>query len=273
MTLMKFIAATLAATPLMVGAILNTAMAADLEQFSTHAQDSTDTVDNTAYAAFLDAYLKADASGINLVDYGAVTAEDRKALQGYIKSLEAIDPTTLSKDEAFAFWGNLYNAVTLEVILEDYPVKSIRDIKPNLFSVGPWDIDKVTINGEVLTLNNIEHDILRAFWEEPRVHYVVNCASIGCPNLRPEPWTADGLEAALTAAAQGYINSPRGVSVKDGKVTASSIFKWFKKDFGSSNANIIAHWKKYANPELAGQLEGVSRINGYDYDWSLNDTK
>lgn len=278
MSIPKFIVATLTAAPLLIGAmfngvLFNSAFAAELDKFSTYAAESAETVDNAAYAAFLSQYLKASDSGVNLVDYGAVTAEDRKALQGYIKSLEAIDPASLSKDEAFAYWGNLYNAVTLDVILEDYPVKSIRDIKPNLFSIGPWDVEKVTVNGEALTLNNIEHDILREFWDEPRVHYVVNCASIGCPNLRPEPWTAEGLDDALTDAAKAYINSPRGVLIKDGKITASSIYKWFKKDFGSSNANIIAHWKQYADRDLAAQLEGAKRINSYDYDWSLNDTK
>ncbi len=273
MKFFKAFVAAIVAAPMMIGAFFLDASAADLQQFSRHAEAGDVTVDNSAYAAFLNKYLKASPDGVNLVDYGAVTKEDRESLQGYIRLLEATDPTTLSKDEAFAFWGNLYNAVTLEVILEDYPVASIRDIKPNIFAVGPWGLEKTTVNGAALTLDNIEHDILRKFWDEPRVHYVVNCASIGCPNLRMEPWTAEGLDEALTAAAKDYINNPRGVAVTNGKVTASTIYKWFKKDFGASNANIIAHWKKYADDDLSAALDGVSRINGYDYDWSLNDAK
>ncbi len=243
--------------------------------FDRFSQDSETRIDNSAYAAFLSAYTATDDTGIVLVKYAAAKADPQAVAQlnGYIESLEAIDPTQLNKDEAFAYWGNLYNAVTVKVILDNYPVKSIRDIKSGLVSLGPWGRKLATVNGQELSLNNIEHDILREFWDEPRVHYVVNCASIGCPNLSQTPWTGADLDARLTEAARGYINHPRGVSVRNGRITASSIYNWYGKDFGGNDASKIAHWREYAEPELLNALEGVSRIRKYDYDWSLNEQK
>lgn len=247
----------------------------DFAMFDRFNENSTISVDNSDYAAFLSTFTAVNDTGIVLVRYAAAKADDgaREQLEGYIKSLEEIDPTELNQDEAFAYWGNLYNAVTLKVILDNYPVKSIREIKSGLISLGPWGKKLVTVNGEALSLNNIEHDIMRQFWEEPRVHYVVNCASIGCPNLAQTPWAAENLDASLTEAARDYINHPRGVTVKDGKVTASSIFNWYGKDFGGKDASIIDHWRQYASPDLLEALKDIKRIRKYDYDWSLNETR
>lgn len=232
--------------------------------------------DHAPWARLLEAHLEQGEGGApNRFDYGALKAngEDRAALRSYIASLEATDPGVLSRDEAFAFWVNLYNALTVEVVIDHYPVASIRDIaiSPGLFSTGPWGKKLVTVAGRELSLDDIEHGILRPDFGDSRVHYAVNCASVGCPDLAARPYTGDELDAMLDRAARAYVNSPRGARVENGRLTASSIFKWYMKDFGGTEEGVLAELRKYAGPDLAAALENVSGVASYDYDWSLND--
>lgn len=232
---------------------------------------ATGSVDHAAWDAFLADYTVLDKDGIRRVEYARAASEGRAALQAYLTHLQGVDPTTLPRPEQFAYWANLYNAATVEIILEAYPVESIRRIGGSLFAPGPWGQDVATVAGRTLTLDNIEHGILRAIWKEPRVHYAVNCASIGCPNLRERAFRGEGLEEALDAAARDYVNHPRGARIRDGRLHVSSIYDWFEIDFGGDDHGVIEHLRKYADPDLAASLEGISRITGDDYDWALND--
>ena len=228
-------------------------------------------VDHTDWTLFLNTYLVAGSDGITRLRYGEVSDTNHAGLKDYIARLEAQEVTALNRDEQFVFWVNLYNAVTVDVILDAYPVESIRDIKPSLFSLGPWKQDRVTVEDTALSLDDIEHGILRPIWQDPRVHYAVNCASIGCPNLQAEAFVATDLNQQLDDAARAYINHPRGARVENGKLTVSSIYDWFKEDFGNSDAGVIAHLKMYADDELKMQLNTVQKISGDDYDWTLNE--
>jgi len=189
----------------------------------------------------------------------------------YIEHLSTLNPANMADAEAIAYWANLYNALTVDVILENYPVKSIRDIKSG-FSSGPWKRDVITIAGQLISLDEIEHGILRKQFPSPHIHYMVNCASIGCPNLKSGIWKAETLDADRDAAARVFVNSPRGVRVDGNGLEVSSIYKWFKKDFGGSKKTTLAHIAKYAEGDLAAAIAAGAKINGFDYDWSLNDT-
>ncbi len=233
-----------------------------------------------AYDALLKRYVSPSPDGIARVDYAKwkATSADVAALDQYIKDLSARAPSKLPRPEAFAYWGNLYNAITLKVILDRYPVASIRDIKSGSWFdfkayTGPWSQQRVTVEGKPLSLDNIEHDIMRPTLKDPRVHYVVNCASDGCPNLMPRAWRAATLEADLDAAARAFINHPRGVSVlPSGALKVSSIYKWFIVDFGGNDAGLIAHYKAFAEPALAERLAAQPKIAEDGYDWTLNNT-
>jgi len=227
---------------------------------------------NAPYNEVLATYVS-QKDGINLFDYGAVTAADKKKLTDYIAALEGERPSQMTADEQIAFWANLYNAKTLDIILENYPVESIRDIKSGVFSSGPWKMKVLTVEGEELTLDNIEHDIVRAKFNEPRVHYAFNCASIGCPNLKTSAWEAETLDEDLDSGARAYIAHPRGIRIENGKIITSSIYKWFKKDFGKNDAEVLDHIRQYATGDKLKALEGKTKINGNDYDWSLNDAQ
>ena len=167
----------------------------------------------------------------------------------------------------------------MKVVLDHYPVKSIRNINLSsgplgFFSGGPWKAKLIKIEGEEVSLDDIEHRILRPIWRDSRVHYAVNCASIGCPNLQPKPFTADNTESALDKAARDYINHPRGAKViSNDKIKISSIYDWFREDFGGSREGVLQHLEKYAEPSLTQRLESFQGKIDYQYDWTLNDAK
>lgn len=243
------------------------------DRWTAHDPASTETIDHSDWDRFLAAYLVPDRSGVNRVAYGRVTQADRQALDAYIDRLAALPISTYSRPEQYAYWFNLYNALTVQVILDHYPVASIRDIdiSPGLFADGPWRKSLLRIEGERVSLDDIEHRILRPIWQDPRIHYGVNCAAVGCPDLQPSAFTADNVDAMLDAAARDYVNDPRGWYMKGDRIVVSSIYIWFKPDFGSSDADVIEHLKQYSTPERAAELANVKGIADSDYDWSLND--
>lgn len=244
--------------------------------FGTAATDSKVVVDHSVWDGLLAKYVKPNASGLNAVDYDAFRANDLEQLRQYIGQLEKIVPGTLNRSEQFALLVNLYNAKTIEVVLDRYPVASIKDISLGgtlLSSItgGPWKQKVTELGGTPLSLDDIEHGILRPVFLDPRVHYALNCASIGCPNLRAEAYTGAKLEEQLNEAARDFVNSKRGVDLSDGKLRVSSIYTWFIEDFGGDAEGVIAHLKAYAAEPLATELNSVSKIYDHFYDWSLND--
>lgn len=242
-------------------------------RWQRHAPGSRIAVDHAAWDAFLARHVHSGEDGVNRVSYAAARGAEREALAGYVRMLETTDVDALDRPEQFCFWGNLYNARTVLLMLEHWPVRSIRDIaiSPGLFSVGPWGRRLMRVNDEALSLDDIEHRILRPLWRDPRVHYVVNCASLGCPNLKTTAWRPATLEADLEAAARGFVNHPRGVAAaRDGRIVVSSIYRWFREDFADSDAGVLAHLARYAEPRLAAALRARNRIDGHDYDWSVN---
>ena len=161
---------------------------------------------------------------MNLVRYAAVSGSDRKALDAYLKRLGGTSVSKLKRSEQRAYWINLYNALTVQVILAHYPVESIRDIdiSPGFFSDGPWGKKLMQVEGEEVSIDDIEHRILRPIWKDPRIHYAVNCASIGCPNLQPVAFTSANADTLLTEGAKAYVNHPRGVRFDGGSLVVSS---------------------------------------------------
>lgn len=231
---------------------------------------STETIDHSVWDKILKTYGHTSPDGINRIDYAGIKSGAMKDLDGYIQALEATAISEYSRDEQFAFWVNLYNAATVRVIVENYPLASIRDI--GLLGQGPWKDNILKVAGKDLALDDIEHTILRPIWQDVRIHYAVNCASIGCPNLALEAWTADRLEDMLDAAATAYVNHPRGFADDNGGLKASSIYEWYQDDWGT-DLDVIEHARKYANPETLKLLQSHQSIDSYDYDWSLNEFK
>lgn len=244
-------------------------------RWTVHDPASTHAVDHSAWGRFLGTYVSRGPDGIARVAYGRVTPAERAALQAYLAALQATDIDRLARPEQLAFWINLYNALTVETVLAHHPVASIRDIRisPGLFASGPWGKKLARVAGEALSLDDIEHRILRPIWRDPRIHYAVNCASLGCPDLAVEPFEAARIEAQLDAAAAGFVNHPRGVSFDGSRLRVSSIYDWFRADFGGDEAGVIAHLQHHAAPDLRARLAGAARVSGHFYDWALNDAR
>ncbi len=239
------------------------------------AQDPTSTtrIDHGAWDRILAAYARPGEDGLTRFAYGEVTASDRTALADYVGDLSAVAVDSLNRTEQRAYWINLYNALTVLVVLEHYPVDSIRDIdiSPGWFADGPWDKPLVRVESEAISLNDIEHRILRPIWNDPRLHYAVNCAAVGCPNLQDVAFTADNTDILLELGARDYINNRRGAHEREGELIVSSIYVWFGEDFGADDDDILAHLAAYAGPELQDAIRRHGDIGGYDYDWALND--
>ncbi len=247
---------------------------ADLwDRWLAHDPQSTATVDHKPWDRFLKANIVRGSDGVTRLPYATISAADRMALDGYLARLAKVPVGKLNQTEQRAFWINLYNALTVSVILDYYPVKSILDIdiSPGLFSNGPWGKKLISIEGVKVSLDEIEHRILRPIWKDPRIHYAVNCASIGCPNLQTQAFTSENTDGLLSQATREYVNHPRGVRVEDEKLVVSSIYRWFAADFGGKDRAVIAHLKRYAEPTLQRRLEQVSRIWSHGYDWALNE--
>ena len=235
-------------------------------------ESSTTVVDHSGWQRILDRYIKVDTqNNLNLFGYSAISesTQDSRALAEYVKSLAAIDPRSLSKREQLPYWTNLYNALTVKLVVDAYPVESIKNVGP-VPGLGPWDHPVVHIAGQPLTLNNIEHGILRPIWKDARIHYIINCASYGCPNLPQNAVVAEGLEGTLEAAAKDFINSPRGVNLKGNTLVLSSIYSWFAGDFGGSEKTVLQHIEKYATHDTLSKLQNYQGQIAYDYPWQLN---
>jgi len=247
------------------------APAADKWDFwESNAPDSAGVVDHSLWQQVLDTYLRKSADGINRFAYRQVSGEGAQALDDYLQQMGQIDPRGYSAAEQQAYWINLYNALTVDLVLKYPKKKTILRMGEKFFSVGPWDDKVFTLAGQSLTLNDIEHRILRPIFGDHRVHYAVNCASIGCPNLAAQAYTGAQLESQLMQQERDYLSHERGVTFdRKGRLQLSQIYEWYGDDFGADERGVVAHLAE-RHPVLAERLASYSGKVRYDYDWDLN---
>lgn len=243
-----------------------------IEFWNVFDEKSQTKIDHSSWQNILDTYLiGVHPSGINRFKYNSVSADDLSVLNNYVDTLEKTDPRKLNKDEQEVYWINLYNAATVELILKEKPEDSISEIKESFFSLnfGPWGIKILNVVGQKVSLNDIEHGILRPFWQEPRHHFALNCASIGCPNLSKTAFTVKNKEQLLENGAIEFINHERGAKLNKDELILSSIFDWYGSDFGDSEEEVLDYIQSY---RLMGAKFDESAIEDidYDYDWNLN---
>ena len=196
---------------------------------------------------------------------------DSNELDRYLKVLESAHPNDKdwSRNEQMAYWINAYNAYTVQLIVRNYPLASIKDIKKGLAFVNSvWDIKFIHIQGFTYDLNNIEHNILRPVFKDARIHAAINCASYSCPKLLNEAFTANNLDAQLDMAMRGFVNDPLRNRIAVEKAEISEIFKWFKGDFerGGSLRDFL---NKYSKVKIMEKTD----IGHIDYNWDLNEAK
>jgi hypothetical protein len=221
---------------------------------------------------FLNRRIVTNEENINLVDYGHMTQTDLNLLKTYLKSMAEININDYNRNEQLAYWLNVYNALTVQIAANYYPVTSVQEINisPGLFSIGPWGANLITIKETSLTLDDIDNRIIRAIWNDPRTHYALNNATIGSPNLSRKAYQSDTLEEQLNTAASTYINSLRGVSVIEGKLIISKLYEWYEEDFGGTKQDVIFHLLQFAKEPLQSQLKHINSIDSYIYNWHIN---
>jgi len=227
-------------------------------------QSNSQPISHAAWDSLLQKYVTKDGQ----VNYKGFV-QDSVPFKKYLTLLSNNHPNkkNWSKDERLAYWINAYNAFTVELIRRNYPVKTIKDLGGKIYKINtPWDIRFIYIEGADYDLNNIEHDILRKEFNEPRIHFAVNCASVSCPRLRNEAFVAERIEEQLTDQAKYFLNNPVKNIIAPDELKLSKIFSWFKGDF-TDNGSLIDFLNLYAPVKINADASRSSM----DYDWNLNE--
>ncbi|GAC1422816.1 MAG: DUF547 domain-containing protein [Flavisolibacter sp.] len=212
-----------------------------------------------------------DAEG--MVNYKGFI-KDKEALEAYLNMLSANPPSSnWSTNDQIAYWLNAYNAFTIKLIVDHYPVKSIKDLGPKhqiIFINTPWDKKFFKIGTKTMTLNRIEHRILRQEFREPRIHFALNCASMSCPKLRREAYVGSQLNEQLTDQAKDFLGDQKRNQVSATKPKLSAIFQFYGKDMRKwSGKSVIEFINQYAPVRIKENAE----VEYLDYDWDLNEKK
>ena len=234
---------------------------------------SKKSITHKQWDTFLKKHITKNRYGITTVDYRHLPKSSKKLLDDYLKKMSAINIGNYNRKEQYAYWVNVYNALVTKTIIQHYPVSSINDINisPGYFTEGPWGAYLIKVNGVPVSLNDIEHRILRPIWNDVRTLYVLNHAAIGSPNLFTTALTGDNIEEILNLAAKQFINSLRGAQVINGKLITSKIYEWYKEDFGGDQQDVLQHLKNYAKTPLRKKLKNINEINKTVFNWHLND--
>jgi len=204
----------------------------------------------------------------NGVNYKGIK-KDYKKLTHYLRDLEKVSSEkfeTWSEEEQLSYLINLYNAATLDLVIQHYPIKSFKDEAGG--ENGPWKYRFVKALGKTYTLDEIEHSLIRANYDEPRIHFAVNCASEGCPTLRNEAFTASHLDDQLQEQAENFLNDSSKNHYKNGTLYLSSIFDWFKQDFIDDKGSV----EQFVTPFFSEKIQkGKTPIKYTNYSWKLNE--
>jgi hypothetical protein len=197
---------------------------------------------------------------------------DKAALDTYVAMLAQVPVSRLSRPEQFAYWVNLHNAFAVKVVLDHYPVASIRDLNlaRGLTQWGPFAAKLVTVEGEELSFDDIVSRILRPIWQEPRVHYLLNPAAVGAPDLPLKAVTAANAFDLMNGGGRAFVNHPRGLTMRGGQPLVSDLYLRYQPDFGGGEKAVIAHLRRFAAPELSAALAKSRGLSTIDFDWTLN---
>lgn len=235
--------------------------------------------DHSAFNRIVEKYVGPEGG----VDYAAIRAEARSSLDAYAKSLRELQPRELesfSRAAKMAFYINAYNALTIKLVVDHYPVPSIRKIPKvsGITTMGQWTKKLLIVAGESVSLNDIEHKFLRPMGD-PRIHFVLVCASASCPNLAQEAFTAENLEALLERRTIAFNTSPKGVTVEESagrpQLRVSAIYDWYQKDFLLGYDDIPSFIARHSDEKTSAFIKKNAKrlkVKQLPYDWSLNDS-
>jgi hypothetical protein len=222
--------------------------------------------------------LVVDQGSSSLVHYKKLQ-KSNKSMNLFLKRLQKLTPkefSSFSEKQKLALWINAYNAFTLKIVADHYPIKSIKDIGSVFKNV--WKMKFIIMMGKTISLDHIEHEVLRKEFNEPRIHFAINCASIGCPKLRAEAYNETDLETQLNEQTRLFLrdSSRNRLNAETKILSVSKIFSWFKEDFTKDNKTLAQFIAPFITDDVKIQDElrsGKYTIEHLEYDWSLNDAK
>lgn len=208
------------------------------------------------------------------VDYAQLKAEADSVLAPYLRQLATTDPSALDRDARLAFWINAYNAYTLKLIVEHYPVQNIWAVTPGPAEPkddSPFAMDVGSVADTVRTLDEIEHEIIRERFDEPRIHFALVCAAASCPRLRREAYTGSQLDAQLDDQTRTFFHEKNRIPAGDGQIQLSRILKWYGQDFGDSTDALQRFIAPYFEGTVRDRLSRAAyEVEFLPYDWALN---
>jgi hypothetical protein len=233
---------------------------------------STKVINFNAWQNFLDKYTIEKNNQV-YVKYAAVADKDKAKLNQAITQYAKVNILEYNPDQQLAYWINLYNMLTVQVILKHYPIKSITDIDKGWFGSKVWDQSVIRISNKYLTLNDIEHRIIRPIWKNPRTHAALNCASISCPNLSQKAYLGKTINSQLNQAFSNWINSDKGLYIKNNDLYLSKIFDWYGSDFGDKEQMLKFIKGFIKDDSKKSKLNDDAIIYFQNYNWNLNSLK
>ena len=227
--------------------------------------DSTKQIPHQKWQDIIDRYLDVSAEDqIYRFDYGGISSDDKDKLESYIADLSGIDPRDYNKDEQLAYWINLYNASVVSIVLRVEPENSVRSVS------RIWKRKRFKIARQKMSLADIEHGVIRPLSNDPRVNFGFFHGTVGAGNILPVAFTGDNLDALLEENVRSFITqSSRGVDIQGNTLQVSSMFDWYRSDFGGSDDDVKNFIKQYVSSEIASAIDQTTSI-AYQYDWELN---
>jgi len=236
-----------------------------IEFWNDYEPDSGLKMDHSAWDKILKKYVVSDhPTGVNRFRYDDVSNEDKAAVQAYLTYLQSRDPRQLNHARKKAYWMNFYNAAIVSIVLTEQPEETIRGVS------RLWKKKRFVVTMQEMSLDDMEHGVIRPFYNDPRVHFGFTPATIGSGNIMPIAFTGDNVEELLDLNTRDFFNkSDRGMYIDGRTLRISSLFKWYKNDFGGTKGSIKTFIKKHVSQEVSDAIDQTTRVT-YQYNWKLN---
>ncbi len=250
--------------------------------FSAHARVETlvsfggrktdDSVDYSSYAEFLSNCMLLGGDGVSRLHFGEISSSDRNLLRESISAMTRAQPSTMNPDAAKAYWINLYNLLIINILLENWPVVDIRTAEGGSTLIPAtqiWNTDRIIVQGVDLSLDDIEHEILRSHFRDARIHFALALHTFSSPYPLNRPYRGKTIDSDLNEAGHNYVNRIGIVRTRADGLILPTILRWYKEDFGGSEAQAILFLRRFAEGKTAATLRGKTEIGTYEYNWKL----
>ncbi len=231
-----------------------------------------DNVNYESYEKFLSSSMIRGGDGVSRLHIGQINNSDRRLLNESLSAMMRAQPSTLNPDAAKAYWINLYNLLVINILLENWPVNDIRTAEGGSTLIPAsqiWNTDRIIVQGVELSLDDIEHKILRSYFRDPRIHFALALHTFSSPYPLNRPYRGTTIDSDLDEAGRKYVNRIGIVRTRTDGLILPTILRWYQEDFGNNEAEAILFLNHFAEGKTAAILKGKTEIGAYEYDWKL----